>query len=89
MHFHILYIFSLMTEFDEVIHVNLLSYCIQSKMLEGAFFVDCGTDLGSGRLVPGKLTYLTCLEIVSHSQFFLLFSVEFFIPMSYSIYVAE
>ncbi|KAG6760744.1 hypothetical protein POTOM_033924 [Populus tomentosa] len=25
-----------------------------SKMLEGAFFLDCGTDLGSGRLVPGN-----------------------------------
>ncbi|KAJ7948074.1 outer envelope protein 80, chloroplastic [Quillaja saponaria] len=25
-----------------------------NKMLEGAFFLDCGTDLGSGHLVPGN-----------------------------------
>ncbi|KAK6247466.1 hypothetical protein QUC31_019031 [Theobroma cacao] len=25
-----------------------------SKMLEGSLFLDCGTDLGSGRLVPGN-----------------------------------
>lgn len=25
-----------------------------SKMLEGSVFLDCGTDLGSGRLVPGN-----------------------------------
>lgn len=27
-------------------------------MTEGTIFLDCGTDLGSSRLVPGKLTLL-------------------------------
>jgi hypothetical protein len=26
-------------------------------MLEGAFFLDCGTDLGSGHQVPGELPF--------------------------------
>ena len=29
------------------------AYCIQNQMVEGAIFLDCGTDLHSGRHVPG------------------------------------
>ncbi|KAJ6963945.1 outer envelope protein 39 [Populus alba x Populus x berolinensis] len=49
-----------------------------NKMLDGAFFLDFGTDLRSACLVPGKLTSFTCLGIVLYSQFFLSFSVELF-----------
>ena len=36
------------------------SCCIQNKILEGAVFLDFGTDLGSGRHVPGMWSsYLT------------------------------
>lgn len=31
-----------------------LLFCIQNPMIEGAVFVDCGSDLGSGRHVPGQ-----------------------------------
>lgn len=30
-------------------------HLIQSKIMEGAIFLDCGTDLGSSRHVPGKV----------------------------------
>ncbi|KAL9831692.1 putative bacterial surface antigen (D15), surface antigen D15 [Arabidopsis thaliana] len=29
---------------------------LANKMTEGTIFLDCGTDLGSSRLVPGKFT---------------------------------
>ncbi|KAH9659493.1 Outer envelope protein 39 [Citrus sinensis] len=34
--------------------LKILFNCFQNNMLEGAVFMDCGTDLGSGRLVPGN-----------------------------------
>ena len=47
-------------------HINLFqlfseslnSFFVQSKMLEGAVFMDYGSDLGSGRLVPGRMSYI-------------------------------
>lgn len=34
-------------------------HLIQSKIMEGAIFLDCGTDLGSSRHVPGKVHTLS------------------------------
>ena len=34
--------------------ITLVSSLLQNKMLEGAIFLDCGTDLRSGHLVPGE-----------------------------------
>ncbi|KAH9699417.1 Outer envelope protein 39 [Citrus sinensis] len=34
--------------------LKILFNCFQNNTLEGAVFMDCGTDLGSGRLVPGN-----------------------------------
>jgi len=31
-----------------------MSFSLQTKMLEGAIFMDCGTDLRTGYLVPGE-----------------------------------
>lgn len=38
-------------------NTNWEQFFVQNKMMEGAVFLDCGTDLGSGRLVPGKLHF--------------------------------
>lgn len=53
---------------------NSIPDFIQNKTLEGAVFLDCGTDLGSGHLVPGELPYFLlqkhALFRESCSQFF-------------------
>lgn len=40
--------------------LKILFNCFQNNMLEGAVFMDCGTDLGSGRLVPGEFHSFPC-----------------------------
>ncbi|KAK4369599.1 hypothetical protein RND71_013391 [Anisodus tanguticus] len=39
---------------SSLVHVSHPLLLIQSQMLDGAVFLDCGSDLGSGRHVPGN-----------------------------------
>ncbi|KAG2371567.1 Outer envelope protein [Vigna angularis] len=40
-----------------------------NKMLEGAIFLDCGTDLRSGHLVPGGVTNIILLKLLANLHF--------------------